>query len=139
MKVIIDIPEPLYKEIMIHGRSDDDLVCSYIQEGILLEKGHGRIIDESCIPMEENFNGVRAYFPFMAPTIVPEDSDDDSWKSRSDEYFEYKVVKDGETLVTGLRSLEQARTWVSSHGDPEDYLIYLVRVTKEKEVRGYEG
>jgi len=145
MKVIIDIPEPLYKEIMIHGRSDDDLVCSYIQEGVPLEKGHGRIIDESCIPMEDNFKGVRcdgdgtktvmvdrAYFPFMAPTIIPEDSDDDSWKSRSNEYFEYKIVKDGETLVTGLRSLEQARTWVSSHGDPEDYLIYLVRVTKER-------
>jgi len=45
MKIIIDIPEQLYKEIMIHGRSDDDLVCSYIQEGTLLGNGHGRLID----------------------------------------------------------------------------------------------
>ncbi len=148
MEIVIDIDEDDYKVFVRQRCNDATQICRLykaIKNGTILQKGHGRIIDESCIPMEDNFKGVRcdgdgtktvmvdrAYFPFMTPTIIPEDSDDDSWKSRSNEYFEYKIVKDGETLVTGLRSLEQARTWVSSHGDPEDYLIYLVRVTKER-------
>ncbi len=91
MKIIIDIPEQLYKEIRIHGRSDDDLVCSYIQEGTLLGNCHGRLIDaDEAIKVLKSL-GSRDYrrergtiqeaikmlsYDEYTSTIVPEDKED---------------------------------------------------------------
>jgi len=51
MKLIIDIPEELYRDIKEHGLcghcSDREIVSEAISNGTPLPKGHGRLIDVS--------------------------------------------------------------------------------------------
>jgi hypothetical protein len=94
MKIVIDIPEEDYKVFVRQYCNDSTPRCRLykaIKSGVVLPKGHGRIIDEDTIPVEDNVSDIRDdedgtrtvlidrdYFPFKAPTIIPKDGDTES-------------------------------------------------------------
>ena len=53
MKLIIDIPESLYRYIKPRywdwSPRYDDVLCAAVQKGTVLPKGHGRLIDADVV------------------------------------------------------------------------------------------
>lgn len=49
MKLIIDIPEDLYRFILQHGIKDTHEIDEVIANGTPLPKGHGRLVDENSV------------------------------------------------------------------------------------------
>ena len=83
MKIVIDIPENVYKEIysdaeiiiysgMRSGKTLLSTLLRAIRKGIPIPKGHGRLIDESKITSCE-WNGYLNYMATNAPTIIEAD------------------------------------------------------------------
>lgn len=95
MQIVIDIPDDIYEQA-INGTEYDTLSLGIklrqsVQEGVVIPKGHGRIIDESKITqttyetIEEEFESMlqgtikHQYVVFKgsdAPTIIEADKED---------------------------------------------------------------
>lgn len=52
MQLVIDIPERQYQNV-IRGRWEGNPLADYIENGIPLPKGHGRLIDADDITQED--------------------------------------------------------------------------------------
>lgn len=76
MKIVIDIPDEIYKDIESRDWKNPiwarDSLMRYIHEGVVLPKHHGRLIDVDAY-REEWFNS-RQFEPMLlldfAPTIL---------------------------------------------------------------------
>lgn len=75
MKLVIEIPEDIYEQT-INGTEFDTLSLGIklkqsVQKGIVIPKGHGRIIDESQIT--GTFTWDNGFIECFAPTIIEAD------------------------------------------------------------------
>lgn len=79
MKIVIDIPEEEYREMLVDkssGSPFEDMMTMAVQNGTPLPKGHGRIIDESKIEVCEWVDTLEEGYPKAstdAPTIIEAD------------------------------------------------------------------
>lgn len=80
MKLVVEIPEEQY--ITLNAKTQEEVVAildytllvNAIKNGILIPKGHGRIIDESNIKACE-WDGFLKIMKTNAPTIVEADKE----------------------------------------------------------------
>ena len=81
MKILIDIPEEEYKCVQITGNiGNKTCISNAIYNGILLPKGHGRLIDESALMPDSDYEDGMFYAVSIgaingAPTIIEADEE----------------------------------------------------------------
>lgn len=81
MKLVIDIDEEIYKDIMIHNREmrEGGKSAYYfeelIQNGTPLPKGHGRLIDADY-KVSSDGRTIDTVCGYMAPTIIEADKEE---------------------------------------------------------------
>lgn len=56
MQIVINISEDEYKRVM-DGKWEGNVLADYIENGIPLPKGHGRLIDADAIPKQIELKG----------------------------------------------------------------------------------
>ena len=76
MKIVIDIPEELYKHIKndnVYYLEDGEVLYSIVKNCVVLPKGHGRLIDADTLAdgFEDNFEFCEALN--ATPTLVEAD------------------------------------------------------------------
>jgi len=59
VKLVIKIPEEDYKKIIEYGECDYLRIINAIENGIVLPKGHGRLIDADVLE-KDMVNGIKA-------------------------------------------------------------------------------
>ena len=87
MKVVIDIDENIYRKFIMGFANEDDsiLIGKLFNNGTVLPKGHGRLVDvEDIVLTEEIYNHEEfilgayvndTYIAISAPTIIEEDKE----------------------------------------------------------------
>jgi len=83
MKIIIDIPDEVYKNVKDHNSFLPSCIHNSIENGIVLPEGHGRLIDTNALIMELDEYNEYATFDCNAvkdlidesPTIVEADKE----------------------------------------------------------------
>lgn len=78
MQVVIDIPEKLYEKCKRIGDVQDILFES-IRNGIVLPKGHGRLVDENDLSLM-TVHMIDGVFVCNAPTIIEADKESEDRK-----------------------------------------------------------
>ena len=78
MKLIIDIPESLYRYIKPRywdwSPRYEDVLCAAVQKGTVLPKGHGRLIDADAL-LKDRHKAIPVIHIIEAPTILEADKE----------------------------------------------------------------
>lgn len=104
MQIVIDIPEEIYKDIQSHDWKNGERWYSEewkaIHNGKLLPKGHGRLIDESDLMPDSDYEDGIFYAISIeaingAPTII-----------EADKQYEAEVITRGNCMMCGKELTE---------------------------------
>jgi len=85
MEIVIKIPEELYKQITVeklYFLEDGENLCTAVENGTPLSKGHGRLIDGDKLELDtewdDYYDGFTSYSEMQikeAPTIIEADKE----------------------------------------------------------------
>ena len=74
MKIVVDIPDELYKEQLSNNWTGNIIIHNAIVNGTPLPKGHGRLIDADALNRKDvNCANTPMNFIDTAPTIIEAD------------------------------------------------------------------
>ena len=80
MQIVINISKEEYKRVM-DGKWEGNALADYIENGVQLPKGHGRLIDESDLMPDSDYEDGMFYAVSIgaingAPTIIEADKEE---------------------------------------------------------------